>query len=43
LADENPDKRTKLLQIAEALLSLASVPADAKPTRYATGASHAVH
>ncbi len=41
LADEYPDKRTQLLQIAEGLLSLASVPADAKRSRHASDASHA--
>ena len=43
LADENPDKRTQLLQIAEGLLSLVSVPTAAKPPRRAADASHAVH
>ena len=38
---EYPDKRTQLLQIAEGLLSLASVPADAKRSRHASDASHA--
>jgi hypothetical protein len=42
LADENPDKRTQLLQIAEGLLSLASAPANAKPPRRAADASHAM-